>query len=89
MGDEKLKKVKKAEPTEVPVGEYEQRLQQLSEPLSIQYVALSGLNYGCAVEDPEGTRIEAGEDVPAEVVKNAPWLLEQGHVTVKKGAING
>ena len=44
------------------------------------YVALVGLNYGCTGDDPRGTRVEAGEEVPAAVVTASPWLLEQGLV---------
>ena len=44
------------------------------------YVAVTGLNYGCTDDDPHGTRIEAGEIVPAEVVAASPWLIEQGIV---------
>lgn len=60
------------------------RAKRLPEPVPMQYVAIYGLNYG-----PDGTRVEPGGDVPAEVVENAPWLLEHGHVTVKKEAAIG
>lgn len=60
------------------------RAKRLPEPVPLQYVAIYGLNYG-----PDGTRVEPGGDVPAEVVENAPWLLEKGHVTVKKEAAIG
>lgn len=56
------------------------KLKRVAEPIPLQYVALTGLNYGCTDDDPHGTRIEAGEIVPAEVVAASPWLIEQGIV---------
>jgi len=55
-----------------------------AEPPPMQYVALVGLNYGCTDDDPAGTRLEAGADVPAEVIATSPWLLEQSLVKVKE-----
>lgn len=49
-----------------------------------RFIAVVGLNY---VVDPEAPkelrkeiRVEAGGEVPAEVVERSPWLLEQGYV---------
>lgn len=56
------------------------KLKRVAEPIPLQYVALTGLNYGCTDEQPEGVRIEAGDTVPAEIVAASPWLLDQGHV---------
>lgn len=46
-----------------------------------EYIAVVGLNCNTSDDDPVGIRIEAGEDVPAELVKG--WLIEQGWVKVK------
>jgi hypothetical protein len=46
-----------------------------------EYVAVVGLNCGVTDDDPIGTRIEAGEDIPVEFVKD--WLIDQGLVKVK------
>lgn len=43
-------------------------------------IARFGLNYDCTEENPDGVRVEAGEEVPARVVQASPWLLEQGVV---------
>jgi len=49
------------------------------------YIARFGLNYGCTDDDPNGVRVEAGDEVPASVIEASPWLIEQGHVA-EKGA---
>jgi hypothetical protein len=50
----------------------------------LSYVAKVGINY------PDGKggekRVEPGEPVPVAVVKNAPWLLEQGLVEKAESA---
>lgn len=40
-------------------------------------MAVNGLNWPAADSE---QRAEPGDEVPAEVVRAAPWLLEQGHV---------
>lgn len=41
------------------------------------YVAVVGIT-----SDAGGLRVEPGEAVPGELLKEAPWLLEQGYVTL-------
>lgn len=50
-----------------------------------RYVAKVGLNCGVTEENPEGLRIEPGEDVPAWVVEFSGWLIDQGCVEVVNG----
>lgn len=53
-------------------------------PVGVIYEAVQGINYG-----PDSTRIEPGAVVPAEVIDAAPWLLQGGHVRIRKEATNG
>lgn len=64
------------------------KLRRVGEPIPLQYIALTGLNYGCTDEQPEGVRIEAGDTVPAEVIAASPWLVLQGHVAPLKEVEN-
>lgn len=48
-----------------------------------EYIATTGINATCSEDNPEGTRYEPGDPVPAAVVEKSPWLLEQGAVVVK------
>lgn len=54
----------------------------------VVYLAVMGLNYGATEDDPNGVRVEAGSEVPAEVVAKSPWLLSDGWVRFKKEAAN-
>lgn len=47
--------------------------------MGLKYTAAVGINY--PGKDGKSIRVEAGEAVPASVVKRSPWLLEQGLVT--------
>lgn len=55
-----------------------------AEPPPLVWVAIVGMNYG-----PDNARIEAGEEVPASVLKASPWLIENSHVRPKKEATIG
>lgn len=50
-----------------------------------RYVAKVGLNCGVTEENPEGLRIEPGEDVPSWVIEQSGWLIDQGCVEVVNG----
>ena len=47
------------------------------------YVANVGMNYGCTEDNPAGTRLEAGQIVPAAVIQASQWLLEQNLVRLQ------
>ncbi len=88
MGIEELEPVAEEQAAPEPVRR-PRRTRLAAEPPPLQYVALFGLNYGCTEQAPDGTRIEAGEDVPESVIQAAPWLLTSGHVRPKKEAAIG
>jgi len=91
MGKQVIKEKVIVSPDEV--GSVEDILPELAskkEPAPApEYVAVSGFNFNTSAEDPHGTRFEAGQDVPAEVIEKAGWLYDQGHVRMKGRSSNG
>lgn len=72
MGKQNLNKIDPQTPALAP------------EAAPLVWVALTGINYGCTDDDPAGTRVEAGEEVPAFVIEQSPWLTEQQLVAPKE-----
>ena len=45
-----------------------------------KYIAHTGISYPLQSGPGEG-RAETGDELPVYVIKRAPWLVEQGHVS--------